>query len=60
MLAVTRKKYGNVVNLEKFADDGRLTEPSNRKRYEWRKMIDLVEKLGRPLNEREAEKFRIK
>ena len=60
MLAVTRKKYGNVVNLEKFADDGRLTEPSNRKRYVWIKMIDLVEKLGRPLNEREAEKFRIK
>lgn len=54
------KKYIDIVNLEKFADDGRLTEPSNRKRYEWRKMIDLVEKLGRPLNEREIEEFMVR
>ncbi len=25
-----------------YAKDGRLTEPSDGKRYEWRKMIDAV------------------
>lgn len=28
--------------------------------FEWRKMIDEVKKLGRPLTEKESEKFRIK
>lgn len=60
MLAMARKQYGNIVNLEKFADDGRLTEPSNGKKYDWRKMIDKVEKLGRPLNDRETENFKMK
>ena len=60
MLAMTKKQYGNVVDLEKYFNDGRLTEPSNNKRYEWRKMIELVERLGRPLTEKESEEFRIK
>ena len=50
MLAVARKLYEDVVDLEQYADDGRLTEPSDGKRYDWRKMIDKAEKLGRPLN----------
>ena len=51
---------GKVVDLERFVTDGRLTEPSDGKRFEWRKMIDEVKKLGRPLTEDEAEKFRVK
>lgn len=42
-----------------YADDPRLTEPSDGKRYEWRKMFDLSQQLGRPLTDEEAEKFRI-
>ena len=47
-------------DLERFVTDGRLTEPSDGKRFEWRKMINEVKKLSRPLTEDEAEKFRIK
>ena len=36
--------------------DGRLTEPSDGKRYEWRKMIEKAKSIGRPL----TEEFRIK
>lgn len=51
---------GRGVDLERFVTDGRLTEPSDGKRFEWRNMIDEVKKLGRPLTEDEAEKFRVK
>ena len=57
---MANNKYGEVINLEKYANDGRLTEPSDGTRFEWRKMIDEVKKLGRPLMEKEYEKFRIK
>ena len=60
MLTMTRKQYGTVVKLERYVNDGRLTEPSNGKRYNWKKMIDAVEKVGRPLNEKEIESYRIK
>lgn len=53
-------EFRKVINLEKYATDGRLTEPSDGKRFEWRKMIDEVKKLGRPLTEKESEEFRIK
>ena len=49
-----------MINLEKYANDGRLTEPSDGTRFEWRKMIDEVKKSGRPLTEKESEKFKIK
>lgn len=57
---MTNNKYGEVINLEKYANDGRLTEPSDGTRFEWRKMIDEVKKLGHPLTEKESEKFKIK
>lgn len=60
MLTMTRKQYGNVVKLERYVNDSRLTEPSNGKRYNWKKMIDAAEKVGRPLNEKEIESYRIK
>ena len=46
--------------FEENITDGRLTEPSNGKRFEWREMIEEVKKLGRPLKEEETKKFRIK
>jgi len=49
-----------VDDIADYAKDGRLTEPSDGNRYEWRKMIELVKKLSRPLTEKEAEDFRIK
>lgn len=59
MLAMTRNGFENC-KLEKYATDGRLTEPSDGLRYEWRKMIDEVKRLGRPLTEQEFEIFKIK
>ena len=59
-MEIERRLYEDVVDLEQYADDGRLTEPSDGKRYDWRKMIDKVEKLGRPLNNIETERYRIK
>ena len=48
--------------MESFSNvwDGRLTEPSDGKRYEWRKMIEKVKRIGRPLTDEESEEFRIK
>ena len=37
-----------------------LTEPSDGKIFDYRRMYELVEQLGRPLTDKEAEKFRIK
>lgn len=36
-------------DIADYAKDGRLTESSDGKRYEWRKMIDAVKALGRRL-----------
>ncbi len=46
--------------MEKYTNDSRLTEPTDGKIFDYRKMLKLVEQLGRPLTEKEAEKFRIK
>ena len=47
-------------DLAEYAKDGRLTEPSDGKIFDYRKMLELVKQLGRPLTEKEAEDFRIK
>lgn len=60
MIILAKSEYGNIVNLEEFADDGRLTESANEERYNWRKMIDKVEKLGRPLNDKEMKNYKIR
>ncbi len=60
MLAVAKKNYGNVIDLESNAKDSRLTEPSDGKVFDYHKMFDLVKRLNRPLNEKEAEAFRVK
>lgn len=49
--------FGDITD---YAKDGRLNDSSDGKRYEWRKMIELVKQLGRPLTDQEAEQFRIK
>lgn len=46
-------------DLESYLKDGRLTERSDGKRFEWRKMIEEVKRSGRPLNKDEVEKYRI-
>ena len=60
MLAVLKQSYGNVIDLETHAKDGRLTEPSDGKIFDYRKMLEMVKRLGRPLTDKEAEEFRIK
>ena len=60
MLTMERKSVTFLEDITDYAKDGRLTEPSDGKRYEWRKMIELVKQLGRPLMDTETEQFRIK
>lgn len=61
MLAMAKNNYyGNVIDLESYAKDGRLTEPSDGVKFEWRKMIEEVKRLGRPLTNEESERYRIK
>lgn len=48
------------VDIEKYTKDSRLTEPSDGKIFDYRKMYELVKQLGRPLTDKEAEQFRIK
>lgn len=50
----------NIIDLESHLIDGRLAESSHKEKYEWRKMIEEVEGKGRPLTEKELEKFQIK
>ena len=60
MLAMSEKATGYTHDIAYYAKDSRLTEPSDGKRYEWRKMIELSKALERPLTDAEAEEFRIK
>ena len=55
-----KKKVNLFEDIANYAKDGRLTEPSDGRRYEWRKMIETVKTLGRPLTDEEAEQYRIK
>ena len=60
MLAMAEKTVGYTHDIAYYAKDSRLTEPSDGKRYEWWKMIELSKELNRPLTEEEAEEFRVK
>ena len=44
-------------DIADYAKDGRLMEPSDGKRYEWRKMIDAVKALGRSFTDEEVEQY---
>ena len=58
-MVMTEKSKDYTHDIAYYAKDSRLTEPSDGKRYEWRKMIEFSKKLGRPLTDEEAEEFRI-
>lgn len=60
MLAMIKEEYDDFFNLEQYAEDGRLTEPSDGKVFDYRKMLGIVEQIGRPLTAQEAEKYRIR
>lgn len=60
MMNVLRRQYENVVDIEQYAKDSRLTEPSDAKKYNWRKAIEMAEKSGRPLTKSEMRRFLIK
>lgn len=59
-MGMLRTKYGQVVNLEQYLQDGCLTESSNGKRYAWIDMIEQVKSLGRPLSSEEVKLFEVK
>lgn len=60
MLAMAKREYGKVIDLEQYFNDGRLTVPSDGKIFDYRKMLEAVKQLRRPLTENEAEQYRIK
>ena len=47
-------------DISNYSDDSRLTAPNDGQKYNLKEMIKTSEKLGRPLSNSEAEKFRIK
>ena len=59
MLMMTEKLTNHTHDITYYAKDSRLTEPSDGKRYEWRKMIEFSKELGRPLTDTEAEEFKL-
>ena len=59
MMTMAEKRTEYEHDIAYYATDSRLTEPSDGKRYEWRKMINRSKELGRPLTEEEAEEFRV-
>lgn len=52
-------EYNQIVNLEQYSSDSRLTEPSDGKVYDYRKMLKKINVLGRSLTKEEAENYRI-
>ncbi|MCM1046937.1 MAG: hypothetical protein NC433_00735 [Clostridiales bacterium] len=56
---MAKKSTDYTHDIAYYAKDSRLTEQSDGKKYEWRKMIELSKELDRPLTDAEAEKFRI-
>lgn len=56
-MSMKKTGYGHVIDLEKYVNDGRMTEPSDGKRYAWRDMIQQVKLLGRPLTSKEQKFF---
>lgn len=59
MLATSKEYNGDFVDYESTFNDSRLTEISDSKRYDYRKAIERMHKLGRPLTENEAKEFEL-
>jgi hypothetical protein len=49
-----------LLDLEQYSSDGRLTEASDGSVFDYRKMYEIVEMIGRPLSVQEAEEYRIR
>ena len=49
-----------LIDLERHMTGSLYTEPSDEKHFEWRKMIEKVKELGRPLTDEESKLFEIK
>ena len=60
MLSAVNSFADSISDLEKHLKDGRLTEPSDGKLFDYKKMYEAVKRLNRPLTEEEAEVYRIK
>ena len=54
------KELQELIDIEQYMTGSLYTEPSDGRRFEWRKMIDKVIELGRPLTDEEAKLFEIK
>jgi len=52
-------EYDKIVNLEQYSLDSRLTEPSDGKVYDYRKMLKKINTLGRLLTKEEAENYKL-
>lgn len=59
MLAMAEKSMNFTHDITYYAKDGRLTAEPDGKRYNWKKMMERFQELGRPLTDEEAEEFRI-
>lgn len=57
-MAIVREQ--KLINLEQYSKDGRLTVQSDGKIFNYREMVKIVKKTGRPLTKQEAEQYRIK
>ena len=54
------KEFQELIDLERHMTGSLYTEPSDGRRFEWRKMIEKVKELGRPLTDEESKSFEIK
>lgn len=62
MIVAERKNKVILDNFDRFGEampDGRLTEPSDGKKYRLREAILLSKQLGRPLSEDEMKQFEV-
>lgn len=62
MIVAERKNKVILDNFDRFGEampDGRLTEPSDGKKYRLREAILLSKQLGRPLSEDEMKRFEV-
>ena len=54
------KELQELIDLERYMTGSLYTESSDGRRFEWRKMIEKVKELGRPLTDEESKLFKIK
>lgn len=60
ILVLENINYGKITNLEQYTQDGRLTIPTDGTIFDYRKMYDKINQLGRTLTREEAEAYRIR